>query len=118
MSYSSNKRTFVKRDKPLESKLEKKAVVLVRRAAKAEGKFKRAPVLAAINPIHSYLDEHGKVKCPSCSKKVHFIELREHLKSEHRFSKTELDLLDAKDEYKSIWVQFVQGGLPGLGKNR
>jgi len=93
-------------------------MVLVRKTVKAEGKFKRAPVPVVIKPIHSYLDEQGRGICPSCSKKVHFTELRDHLESEHRFTKAELDLLDAKVEQKSIWVQIWQGGLPGLGKNR
>lgn len=118
MSYPSNKLTAVKRDKPLASKLEKTVLVIVKRAAKADGRFVRAPALTANNPISSYLDERGRAKCLSCRKKVYFTELREHLGNEHLFTQNELDLLDAKVKYKSVWVQFVQGGLPGLGKKR
>lgn len=117
MSNPPNKRTFVRIDTPLEPTKKKRAVVLVKKTAERKSKRAPTPTPTPIEPVRPYLDEQGRVICPSCGRKIHVTELREHLGSEHRFTKAQLALLEVKGEYKAIWVQVWQGGLPGLGKH-
>lgn len=79
--------------------------------------FFRSPVVSAKSPL-PYCDVNGYVICQYYNEKFLYTNLPSHFMSDHGFSKKQIELLDRSDGSKSKWLNFVQGGLPGLGKKR
>lgn len=94
-----------------------KLITLKKKKLKNQGIFFRSTVVSAKSPL-PYCDVNGYVICQFCNEKFLYENLPSHFMSNHGFSKKQIELLDHSDGSKSKWLNFVQGGLPSLGKKR